>query len=289
MSEIANVGINKQHNNSGNSFKTIAGVTAGIGSSALLYNTISKRSDNYFTKKFFEVNNNVNSDVIRSSLNSTLKKSGMKDKHVKIIDFARYDLNKSPRNYDIKSLKEFVVKFPKIISNEMKHNMISSAQNGFNSFYVSGKYNKILINTNKLPLTGFHEIGHSINANNSKFWNGVAKFGGRLKLAPLIIAGIAIATRNKPEGEEPEGIKDSTTSFIKNNAGLLTLASFTPMLAEELKASQNGNKLAKEFLSPDLAKKVLKSNKYGAASYIVLALATSLAVSVGSKVRDMID
>ena len=60
------------------------------------------------------------------------------------------------------------------------------------------------------------------------------------------------------------------------------------MLAEELKASQRGNKLAKELLSPELAKKVLKYNRYGAATYIVGALAATTAVAVGSKVKDWI-
>ena len=106
--------------------------------------------------------------------------------------------------------------------------------------------------------------------------------------APLAIGAIAIFKRKKAEGEETNGVFDKVTTFIKNNAGKLTLASMLPMVAEELKASARGNALAKKILSPELAKKVVKANRWGALSYIATAGVTALAVCLGSKIRDAI-
>ena len=61
-----------------------------------------------------------------------------------------------------------------------------------------------------------------------------------------------------------------------------------PMVAEELKASARGNALANKILSPELAKKVVKANRWGALSYIATAGVTALAVCLGSKIRDAI-
>ena len=105
---------------------------------------------------------------------------------------------------------------------------------------------------------------------------------------PFWIAAIAICKRKKAEGETSTGAMDSATTFIKNNAGVLSLASSVPLIAEELKASQRGNKLAKSLLSPDIAKKVIKFNRLGAMTYIVGAGAMALATVAGSKIRDFI-
>lgn len=60
------------------------------------------------------------------------------------------------------------------------------------------------------------------------------------------------------------------------------------MLAEELKASSRGNKLAKQVLSPDLYKKVLKTNKFSAIVYVSGTLLTGLAGYFASKTRDIV-
>lgn len=58
------------------------------------------------------------------------------------------------------------------------------------------------------------------------------------------------------------------------------------MLAEELKASSRGNKLAKQVLSPDLYKKVL--NKFSTIVYVTGTLLTGLAGYFASKTRDIV-
>ena len=103
-----------------------------------------------------------------------------------------------------------------------------------------------------------------------------------------LLVTVALFKRKKVEGEEPNGFFDKTTTFIKNNIGKLTLATFVPIVAEELMATYRGNKMAKKVLSPELFQKVQKTNRFGAATYITSAIAVSLAAVIGSKVRDAI-
>lgn len=268
----------------------VVAVGAGVGSALLLNSIMRNRVNGFLLRKDDILNTGVNSDTIRTAMNTALKKTGMQNKGVKIIDFAKYDLNKSVESSscNITSFTELLEKIKKETVNSIKKQQICSAKQGLNSYYFAGKYNKILTNTNKQPLAVFHEIGHSINENSSKLWKSVAKCRNLSVFGPLLVGAIALTTPEKQDGEKTSGVIDSTTSFIKKNATTLTLASFVPMLAEELKASQRGNKLAKELLSPELAKKVLKYNRYGAATYIVGALAATTAVAVGTKVKDWI-
>ena len=168
----------------------------------------------------------------------------------------------------------------------LQQNMIKE---GFNAGFAP-IVNKIMINTEKMGLAGFHEIGHAINFNNSKFWKVLSIMNVKKVSFALsgIFATIALFKRPKAEGEEPTGAFDKVTTFIKNNVGKLTFAAMIPLVAEELKATARGNKLAKEILRPELYEKVVKSNKFGAATYIGLALLSSVGVYLGNKLRDAI-
>ena len=148
--------------------------------------------------------------------------------------------------------------------------------------------NKILINREKLGVATFHEMGHAVNHNFSKFWKCMQ--GLRLPCLGLggLFGTVALFKRKKVEGEEPKGFFDKTTTFIKNNVGKLTLATSVPIVAEELMATYRGNKMAKKVLSPELVKKVKATNRFGAATYITSAIAGALAAVAGSKVRDAI-
>lgn len=167
--------------------------------------------------------------------------------------------------------------------------MYNMIKEGFNAGFTP-MGNKVLINTEKMGLSGFHEIGHSINFNKSKFWKSLHMYNA-LKV-PFAIAGMlslaALFKRPKADGEQPTGTFDKVTTFMKNNVGKLTFAAMVPMIAEEVMASVRGNKLAKELLSPELAKKVAKSNIFGAASYVGTAAALALGAYAANKVRDAI-
>lgn len=148
--------------------------------------------------------------------------------------------------------------------------------------------NKIFINREKFGVGTFHEMGHAVNHNFSKFWGGMQKLRVPCMTLGGLLGTVALLKRKKVEGEEPKGFFDKTTTFIKNNVGKLTLATFVPIVAEELMATYRGNKMAKKVLSPELFKKVQKTNRFGAITYIAVGVGAALAAVVGSKVRDAI-
>ena len=61
-----------------------------------------------------------------------------------------------------------------------------------------------------------------------------------------------------------------------------------PFLAEELKASQIGNNLAKKYLSGDALKSVIKTNKLSAISYTSGVAIIGLSAFIANKVRDKV-
>lgn len=288
--------------------KTTAGVVAGT--TAFQVASLAAMPAGIFAShKMQSLNKGLNSDALRIGLNQALGTSGMANAGVKIVDL------KTSANNPLKSAAAPLggISKPFGISDKLKTitepkqatsffgrvkakiiealkdqaNPYGAAKAGRNAFYNPAT-NQVVLNTEKLGLSGFHEIGHSINANSSKFWGRMQKLRKFSMFAPLAIGAIAIFKRKKAEGEETNGVFDRVTTFIKNNAGKLTLASMLPMVAEELKASARGNALAKKILSPELAKKVVKANRWGALSYIATAGVTALAVCLGSKIRDAI-
>ncbi|MDD3436331.1 MAG: hypothetical protein PHC64_04165, partial [Candidatus Gastranaerophilales bacterium] len=92
----------------------------------------------------------------------------------------------------------------------------------------------------------------------------------------------------KAPNQEPKSTTDKTTTFIKENAGKLTFATFIPMLLEEGLASIKGNNFAKKVLSLELAKKVSKTNALGFLTYLGLTTLLSLGIYLGTKVKDAI-
>ena len=165
--------------------------------------------------------------------------------------------------------------------------MLTMIKNGDNAGFVP-KSNSVHINVEKLGTSGFHEIGHAINYNSSKFWKTMQKMRVPMMKVAAFLPLVALFKRKKAEGEEPKGRFDIVTTFIKENVGKLTSLAFVPIILEELKASARGNKLAKEFCSPELHKQVVKSNRYGALTYVAMGIFAGVAAFAANKVRDAI-
>ena len=234
--------------------------------------------------KIRKLNEGIDKVEISNSLKKALEKSELQDK-VKLCELT------SSNNY--KNLKDFYKGILEEIKGganpllEMMSMRMSTVEEGFNAMY-SPVSNTIMINTEKIGLSGFHEIGHSINFNKGKFWK-LMHYGNIAALPTVgVLTLIALLKRKKVDGEKPEGFFDKATTFIKENVGKLSLLATIPMLAEELKASARGNKLAKELLNPEMYKKVVKLNRYGAITYIGTALIVSASAYLANKVRDAI-
>lgn len=169
-----------------------------------------------------------------------------------------------------------------------KFSMVTSMiEKGENACYLP-KGKKVIVNTEKLGLSAFHEMGHAINHNCTKFWKIMQKSRTPMKYLGSGLALTALLKRQKLEGEQPKNMFDKATTFVKNNVGKLVTLSFIPIVAEELMASHRGNKMAAKVLSPDMLTKVKASNRLGAATYITAAVVSGAGAYLASKIRDKI-
>ncbi len=147
--------------------------------------------------------------------------------------------------------------------------------------------NSILINKDKLPTAVFHEIGHAINYNNSKFW----KFMQGIRMPGIALAmGLALfgAYTNNAEAKDGQELTkgQKAKNAVRNNAGKLAFAAMMPMLLEEGMASIRGCKWANSNLPKELAKKVLKTNIGGYVSYLGTAITLGVAAFSAVKLKD---
>ena len=165
---------------------------------------------------------------------------------------------------------------------------------GYLDMFVSGKNacyasasKKIVMPEKKLGLALFHEAGHAMNDNLSKFGK-ILQRSRSMSLLFLPITAISLFKTKKAPGEEPKGGLDKATTFVKNNAGKLAFATFLPTLLEEGLATLKGYKFANKFLSPELAKKVFKTNAFGFLTYLAASVSAGLGVYIGTKSKDTV-
>ena len=229
---------------------------------------------NFCLDKMSKIGQSCDSVVLNKGVDKALENFKLPSKGVGIVDVNA----NTPTNpaFD---------KFPKWLKSIL--DPVVDIKAGRNAVF-SPNTNKIFINRENFGVGTFHEMGHAVNHNFSKFWGGMQKLRVPCMTLGGLLGIVALLKRKKVEGEEPKGFFDKTTTFIKNNVGKLTLAAFAPIVAEELMATYRGNKMAKKVLSPELFQKVKASNRFGAMTYIATGVGASLAAVVGSKVRDAI-
>lgn len=223
---------------------------------------------------------------VTGALEDNLKKTGLLEKGVEIVKASK---NNSDKVQEImaKEIEKGIVKYyPKQLKDVQISSTVEQLIAGNNAFYAM-KSKKIMLPENALCLSGFHEMGHALNANMSKIGKILQKTRG-LQMLSLPILLVALFKTKKAPDEKPKNGLDKATTFIKNNAGKLTFAAFLPALLEEGLATMKGNKIAKEALSSDLAKKVAKSNMWGFSTYLLLASLSAVGVWAANKVKDKI-
>lgn len=179
---------------------------------------------------------------------------------------------------DISGLKDKGVS----IKEAQKSNVAEMYRLGKNAAF-DPKTREVIINTDKISVAGFHELGHALNALKSKY--GV-KFLAKMRGPGYAIAGLmeyfAIFSR-----KHPKGAKRSFTDVVEDNCGKIAFIAMLPVVAEEAIASIRGIKLAKAAGIPASKVKNLKKLYAKAlATYGSKAVLGALAVFVSRKIMD---
>lgn len=165
--------------------------------------------------------------------------------------------------------------------------IFAQVKTGTNAFYLEHA-NAIMVPNKKLITSGFHEIGHALNANKSKFWHFVQKNRKACMMATSLIATISLLTKKKADDETPAKGIEKVGHFVKKNAGALTFASMIPVIAEEAMATIKGNKLASKMLDANLLKRVKIGNALGLSTYVLSAVGMAASATFAVKVKDSI-
>ena len=280
-------------------WQNVAAVSAGITAYDIVKN-IRKPINKNLGKQMKGLNSTNNYKVLHDGLNASIASLNLSQKGIRFFDLSnakpktKEELTAPLKKYKQafkgkKTFKETLTLTKSLLKDFIKfmsNVSMNACIEGKNACYIR-KTNGIYCNIEKRGLSGFHEMGHAINRNYSKFWNIMQKSRLLMLFAP-ILALTAIVKRPKAEGEKPNGSFDKVTTFIKNNVGKLIMLAYLPTIAEEIKASVRGNKIAKQVLPHEYYKKVVKSTKLGGATYVLAAVFTAVAAVAGSKLCDAI-
>lgn len=268
----------------------IGGCLAGSAVSGLVASPIKSMLTPKIIKKMNDISHNLTEDEFRSvsnAIDETLKKTGLADKGVGVIRATKENAEEISNIINKEINNNFLAKhLPEQSKKKISELFIDLVKYGQNAFYTF-KSKKIIAPEKDLQLALFHEMGHAANQNLSKIGSVLQKCRN-INALGIPIALIALFKTKKAPNQEPSGGADKVTTFVKENAGKLTFATFLPMLIEEGMASIKGQKFAQKVLSPELVKKVTKTNALGFASYLGIAAFTSLGVYLGVKVKDAI-
>lgn len=240
-------------------------------------------------EKMGKISKNLSADEfsqVEKAVVDTINTSGLADKGVGIIKATAENADEIDKIMAKEIDKSILKFFPQKVKEVVGKIFSSQIASGKNACYTFAS-KKIIMPEKELCLALFHEAGHAANANLSTFGKVLQKCRP-LTILALPISMIALFKTKKAPGEKPKNKIDKTTTFIKENAGKLTFATFLPMLAEEGLATMKGNKFAKKLLSPDLAKKVAKTNAFGFSTYLLLATLSGAGIYLGTKVKDTI-
>lgn len=263
---------------------------AGAGAVALAVTSpITKLVKAPITKVAMSAFDNIGqyNDQFKRTAELAFNGSGLASKGVSYVNAANLT-NEQITDCAKKVLPKWTDKLPKTIKeklNVVSETIVRTIKSGGNAAFVPNS-NQILVNTEKMSAASLHEMGHALN----KF----SKIGKILQkcrpiqLLALPILAVAAFKPKKADGEKANGVIDKTTTFIKNNAGKLTFATFLPILVEEGMASIKGAKLAKPHLSADMLKQLNKLNGKAFLTYLGVAVATSLTATAASWIHDKI-
>ena len=224
-------------------------------------------------------------EKIKLRLNST-KKPLRELISMQVLDLIRDGKNAAFISKNIELVNADLDKFLKVsLSNNKEALNALMEQKG-----IFVKANSILAPKGKIQSCVFHELGHAMNANLSKFGKLLQKSRPiSLFLPGLLITYGAFTRKSKPK-EENQALngRQKTHNFIRDNAGKLTFLAFLPTLIEEGMATIKGQKFAKKLLKPELAKKVLKGNLLAYSTYTLSAIISVLSAWSAVKIKDKI-
>ncbi len=157
--------------------------------------------------------------------------------------------------------------------------LINDYTAGKNASY-SPRERLVRINTDKISIAGFHELGHAWNDIKGNLGKVLSKLRWPGRIAAGWLGTIALFSSPKPK-DAPKNTFDK----IKENSGKIAFACMLPTVLEEGLASYHGIKIARKTgLAEPLIKNMKKLYKKALLTYAGHAAATGLAVGAANMI-----
>lgn len=319
--EISKVEAEKNKAVENKKVRSIGGSVGALAVAGIVKNGFSSPIQNFLMDKFTKLGTfNVDEGkIVHDAVKEMYAQAGLKEKGVrikflnkklkekksflfdaktkKISDTFMKDLNdllaidtvRSGKNAfyvfkDLKLPKITYLEYQEIVKKEGKE--IARQKLKEKAIYIKG--NSVVLSKEGLHSAGFHELGHAMNRNLSKFGKFLQSSRPVSMYLPVLLALYGACTRKaKPKDEESKlNGAQKTHNFVRNNAGKLAFLASVPMLLEEGMATVKGQKFANKLLKPDLAKKVSKANIWAYMTYVTVALFGAFAATTAVKLKD---
>lgn len=273
-----------------NTFNNAVGVVAGYGTYKYGGKLIKAPFRYYLENDVTKIPTSQNNAMFEAG-KKALDNHWLKSKGVNIHQIDTKNCYELIEEMNIKNKKESQ-KIPKCISfildkiiHEPNIEGIKEIAEGKNACYAAD-LNKVIVNSDKMGFSVFHELGHAVNDKCKGIKNVNLNFSraGSLLMLPILLT--ALLHKSQPENQEKK--KHRILDFIKNNCGTLVGLCTLPVIAEEGLASLNGHKIAKKVLSSEQLKQVDKLNAKAFCSYILAGAAAYLLANLAVKVKDKV-
>lgn len=226
-------------------------------------------------------------EIVKNSAEKMLQETGLAKKGVSINRIA-------PGASGFGDLLDEVFGKSKLMKSFLEMaNPVYATENGKNAFFTDKAIlglcdaNSVVLPESKLQLTAFHELGHALNYNMSKFGKMMQKMRAPgMAVAAYLAIFAAFSKESKPEEGQELGKGKKVKNFVRKHAGIFAFGAMMPTLIEEAMASVKGTKWANQNMAKDLAKKVGKTNAVAYVSYLAAAAGMALAAFAARKVKD---
>ncbi|MCM1265965.1 MAG: hypothetical protein NC200_07175 [Candidatus Gastranaerophilales bacterium] len=254
-------------------------------------------AQNKIMQSLYSANRNCSKeeiDLFEKATDKAFQDSGLKEHGVSL---NRVNPQTELSEAEKKVFKE-IEKTPNPAKTKELQKMLASptyqAMHGQNAFF-GFLDKKVTYNKELMPATVFHEMGHAKNYCQSMLGKGLQRlslfsqsYGRNIKAASLISFLTILAPSKSEQSVHPMKDGDEKIATFRKFGAALTALPFLPTIIEEGMASYKGEKMAKKVLSPELLKRVRKSNMSGFLSYLVIPIVWAAGTALGVKAKDNI-
>ena len=272
---------------------TIAGLTGGAAAFVWCPRIVTRQYIKYLNRYGARFSTPEQHDIWNAA-QKAFKNSPIKDS-VQLIDYNKSNW-KPIADKLIEKRKEFLKQnknpFVKLraltwpTDKELKERLYVYAQ-GKNACYMPAT-SQILTNKEKKANAVFHEMGHALNAKGLGLGKILAKTRAKGAQAVPFVFGISMLTPKDSEDNPTKNKYYKGLLTLKKHAGLIASACLLPLTLEEGLASIKGGKMAKEVLSPELYKKVNKSNIKAFIAYSISMIMVGAGTALANYIKDKV-